>query len=147
MSENKLTNELPENFKELKKEADRKSNWRGRMDAVEELGQFKSQQTVQLLKRILATDTVFKVQEAAYRQLKQLGQDVEAPQKKVGGPIKDTDKILTRIKKSLPKGHTFGEFEEKLKKMRLDLYDTYEGELGKDFPAWLEEKWASLPGR
>jgi hypothetical protein len=51
---------------------------------------------------------------------------------------------LLRIKKSLPQGHTFEEFKEKLKKMRLDVYDTYEGEKGAGFDKWLENTWASL---
>jgi hypothetical protein len=139
--------ELPPNFKELKKSADRTSNWRERLDAVEELGQWKNDQTIKLLKRIMAADTVYKVQEAAFRQLKKLGEDVQMPPQKKSGAIKDVNKILLRIKKSLPEGHTFKEFEEKLKKMRLDVYDTYEGEKGADFDKWLQETWISLPAR
>ncbi len=33
--------ELPANYEELKKSANRKSNWRERLDAIEELGQVK----------------------------------------------------------------------------------------------------------
>lgn len=51
---------------------------------------------------------------------------------------------MLRIKKSLPEGHTYEEFKEKLKKMRIDVYDTYEGDKGADFDKWLENTWASL---
>lgn len=147
MTNKEVKSEVPPNFKELKKSADRKSNWRGRLDAVEELGQSKSESTIKLLKRIMATDTVFKVQDAAYRELKKWGEDVSQPPKKKGDAIKDVSKILLRIKKSLPKDHTFDEFEEKLKKMRLDVYDTYEGEKGAEFGKWLKETWESLQAK
>jgi hypothetical protein len=135
---------LPENYEELKKQAGRTSNWRERLDAVEELGKWKSKQTIDILKRIMNNDTVYKVQEAAYRKLKKLGEDVENPPRKKGDLVKDVNKILLRIKKSLPEGHSYEEFKEKLKKMRLDVYDTYEGDKGPDFDQWLENIWATV---
>jgi len=147
LTKNEIKNELPPNFKELKKSADRTSNWRERMDAVEELGQWKNDQTIKLLKRIIATDTVYKVKEAAYRELKKWDENISLPPKKKSDAIKDVSKILLRIKKSLPKDHTFSEFEEKLKKMRLDVYDTYEGEKGAQFDQWLKDTWNSLPNK
>jgi hypothetical protein len=135
---------LPENYEELKKQAGRTSNWRDRLDAVEELGKWKSKQTIDILKRIMNNDTVYKVQEAAYRKLKKLGEDVESPTRKKGELVKDVNKILLRIKKSLPEGHGYEEFKEKLKKMRLDVFDTYEGDKGPDFDQWLENMWETL---
>ncbi|MNW00954.1 hypothetical protein D3C71_1965170 [compost metagenome] len=58
--------------------------------------------------------------------------------------VKGITKILVRIKKSLPEGHSVEEFKEKLKKMRVDVYDTYEGEMGDDFDQWIETTWSSL---
>lgn len=135
---------LPENYEELKKQASRTSNWRERLDAVEELGNWKNKHVVDILIRIMNNDAVNKVQDAAFRKLKNLGEDVQLPQRKKGEVIKDITKILLRIKKSLPEGHSLEEFKEKLKKMRLDVYDTYEGEKGADFDQWLENTWASL---
>jgi hypothetical protein len=137
-------NGLPANYEELKKSANRTSNWIERLDAVEELGQWKNKQTIDLLMRIMNSDAVYKVQEAAFQQLKELGEDIQLPTRKKGDLIKGVTKILLRIKKSLPEGHTFEEFKEKLKKMRIDVYDTYEGEKGADFDNWLENTWASL---
>lgn len=147
MTNKEVKSEMPPNFKELKKEADRTSNWRGSMDAVEELGQWKNDQTIKLLKRIMAADTVYKVQVAAYRELKKWGEDVSEPKQKKSDAIKGVSKILLRIKKSLPQDHTFEQFEEKLKKMRLDVYDTYEGEKGAEFDQWLKSTWEDLPGK
>ena len=76
--------ELPANYEELKKSANRKSNWRERLDAIEELGQSKNKQVIDILTHIMNNDSVYKVQEAAYRQLKSLGEDVQLPARKEG---------------------------------------------------------------
>ncbi|MGM0877761.1 MAG: HEAT repeat domain-containing protein [Bacillota bacterium] len=135
---------LPENYEELKKQANRTSNWRERLDAVEELGHWKNKQIIDILMRLMNNDAVYKVQEAAFRKLKKIGEDVELPPRKKGDLVKDVTKILLRIKKSLPEGHSYEEFKAKLQKMRLDVYDTYEGDKGADFDKWLENMWASL---
>ncbi|MBT2699792.1 HEAT repeat domain-containing protein [Bacillus sp. ISL-40] len=140
-------NTLPENYEELKKQASRTSNWRERLDAVEELGKWKNKHIVDILMRVMNNDSVYKIQEAAFRQLKKLGEDVQLPQRKKGDLIKDITKILVRIKKSLPEDHSYEEFKEKIQKMRLDVYDTYEGDKGADFDTWLESTWVSLPKR
>ncbi|MFJ7509236.1 HEAT repeat domain-containing protein [Peribacillus simplex] len=139
--------ELPANYEELKKSANRKSNWRDRLDAIEELGQSKSKQVIDILTHIMNTDSVYKVQEAAYRQLKRLGEDVQLPARKKGELVKGLTKILVRIKKSLPEDHSYTEFKEKLQKMRMDIYDTYEGEKGADFDKWLENTWSAISKR
>lgn len=134
-------------FEELKKSANRSSNWRERLHAVEELGKLHNKQSIDILTRIVANDSVYSVQEAASQQLKAFGEDVQIPARKSGELIKGLTKILVRIKKSLPEGHTYDEFKEKLKKMRVDVYDTYEGDKGAEFDSWLESTWASLSTR
>jgi hypothetical protein len=139
-----VKSELPLNYEGLIKSANRTANWRERLEAVEELGQWKNKQIIDVLTRIMISDAVYEVQEAAFRKLKEFGEDIQLPSRKKGDLIKGVTKILLRIKKSLPEGHTFEEFKEKLKKMRIDVYDTYEGEKGADFDKWLEDTWASL---
>ncbi|WP_068614822.1 HEAT repeat domain-containing protein [Paenibacillus tuaregi] len=134
--------ELPENYNELKKAANRTSDWRARLEAVEELGKYP--QAIAVLRGVLKNDPVLRVQEAAQRQLQAHGEQVSIPKREAGDLIPGITKLLVRIKKSLPKDHTYEEFREKLKKMRIDVYDVYEGNLGDSFDKWLEEKWASL---
>jgi hypothetical protein len=143
----KNESKLPSNYEELKKSANRTSNWRERLKAVEELGQWKNKQIIDILTHRMVNDDVYKVQEAAYRKLKEFGEDVQLPSRKKDELIQGINKIMVRIKKSLPKDHTFEEFKEKLKKMRLDVYDTYEGEKGDDFDKWLENTWVSISKR
>lgn len=143
-----LKNELPPNYEQLKSSANRASNWRERLAAVEELGQWKNQKVIDVLTHRMNADTVSQVREAAFRKLKELGEEAQLPVRENNDfLIKDVTKILIRIKKSLPKDHTYEAFKEKLQKMRLDVYDTYEGEKGADFDQWLENKWASLSTR
>lgn len=147
MSNYEERTDLPANFDELKKSINRTANWRERLDAVEELGNWKTRETIELLKYSMAGDSVYKVREAAYRQLLTLGENVSKPEPKEEDAVKNTKKILVRIKKSLPKDHSYEEFKEKLKKMRIDVYDTYEGNKGAEFDKWLEQLWSELRTR
>lgn len=126
------------------KSANRSANWRERLAAVEALGGWDTKQATDALMRIMTGDSVYTVQEAAFNKLREMGEDVQLPPRKKGELIKGTAKILVRIKKSLPQGHSFEDFKVKLQKMRSDVYDTYEGDKGADFDQWLQETWASL---
>ncbi|WP_308637928.1 HEAT repeat domain-containing protein [Paenibacillus silvisoli] len=134
-------------LEELKKAAGRSANWRERLRAVEELGKRGGDEAVALLSGIVKHDAVHQVQKAAYRMLQELAVDAQQPVRKTGELVKGLNKILVRIKKSLPEGHTFAEFKEKLQKMRSDVYDIYEGDKEAEFDEWLERTWASLSRR
>ncbi|MBW7474774.1 HEAT repeat domain-containing protein [Paenibacillus oenotherae] len=139
--------ELSPSYEGVIKSANRSANWRERLEAVHALSQWNTGQVIEVLTRMMNNDPVYTVQEAAFRKLQELGEDVQMPARKQGERIKGTAKILIRIKKSLPQGHAFQEFKEKLQKMRSDVYDTYEGEKGAGFDEWLQETWASLRTR
>lgn len=147
MNPTEMKNELPPNYEELKKSANRSSNWRERLDAVEQLGQWKHKQVIDILTTRVSIDTVYQVQEAAYNKLTAWGVELPAPERAKGELIKGTTKTLIRIKKSLPKDHTYEAFKEKLKNMRLDIYNAYEGGKGEEFDQWLESTWAALSTR
>ncbi|WP_255549996.1 HEAT repeat domain-containing protein [Sporosarcina sp. E16_3] len=138
---NEIKNEMPPNYDELRKAVNRASNWRLRLDTIDELGQWKHKRTIDILLHRMNNDAVYKVVEAAHRNLVKFGEDVELPPRNRFELIKDANKVFLRIKKSLPRDHTFEEYKEKLKNMRLDLYDTYEGDKGEEFEAWLENVW------
>lgn len=143
MNNEELNNGLPENYEELKKAAGRSADWRARLEAVEELGRYNHKQIIDILNRLMISDPVYTVQEAAYEKLKAFGESVTAPSKNKPELFRGVSKIVLRIKKSLPQDHSYEEFKEKLKKMRIDVYDAYEGEKGEDFDAWLQKLWAS----
>ncbi|WP_028594779.1 HEAT repeat domain-containing protein [Paenibacillus assamensis] len=147
MDNQELQQEAASKYEELKKAANRTSNWRERLDAVEQLGQLDNPKAIDVLKHRLTNDSVYQVQEAAYRELKKLGEDVQLPPRKSGEIVKGLTKLLVRIKKSLPADHTYEQFKEKLQKMRSDVYDAYEGQKGDEFDQWLESTWASLSNK
>ena len=138
---NNIQHELPPNYEGLRKSINRNSNWRERLAAIEELGKWKHERTIDVLLHRMHNDAVYKVQEAAFQKLSNFGEKVQLPPRNKFELIKDTNKVLFRIKKSLPADHTYEAFKEKLKNMRLDLYDTYEGDKGEDFDQWLENAW------
>lgn len=135
---------LPEHYETLKKQANYTSSWRERLDAVEKLSAYQHEKVIDLLKNRMQHDTVHKVQAAAYEALAAFGENVEKPSPARFDIIKNTDKILLRVKKSLPKDHTVADFADKLKRMRIDVYDAYEGDKGEQFMNWLEERWVKL---
>ncbi|MER2192918.1 MAG: HEAT repeat domain-containing protein [Solibacillus sp.] len=132
---------LPENLNELKKDVNRAADWETRLAAVQELGKFKADETIKILQYVAKADLVTKVREAAGASLKKMGQNVPAFEAPKGEYFKDQSKVFVRIKKSLPKDHTYEDFKVKLAKMRSDMYNTYEGEKGANFDAWLKDVW------
>lgn len=144
MSNQPKQNELPENFAELKKAVNRTANWEERLNAVQELAQIQSAESIKILQYVAKADLVTKVRETAARKLRELGADVPAVELPKGGLFKDENKVFLRIKKSLPADHTFEDYKVKLEKMRSDIYNTYQGEKGADFEAWLEARWAAI---
>ncbi|WP_235680133.1 HEAT repeat domain-containing protein [Paenibacillus albicereus] len=136
-----LETEAADPVAELKRAASRSSDWRARQKAASELAALKAPQSAAILRRLLADDPVHPVREAAYRGLVSLGEPAQAPVRKGSVPVKGLDKIVVRVRKSLPEGHAFSDFKEKLRKMRLDVYDVLEGDKGAEFDGWLEEQW------
>ena len=144
MGKNIISTELPENYEELKKAANRTASWKARYDAVVELGKYNHNQVKDILRTRLANDPVYKVQEAAFQNLLDFGEEAQLPKRKKFELVKGANKVFVRVKKSLPKDHTFEDYLTKLKRMRIDVYDTYEGDKGDEFKTWLEKEWAKL---
>ncbi|ARF16121.1 HEAT repeat domain-containing protein [Sporosarcina ureae] len=135
---------LPEQYEALKKQANYTSSWRERLEAVKILSDYQHDKVIDLLKNRMQNDTVYQVQVTAYEALVAFGEKVEKPSPTRFDIIKNTDKIFLRVKKSLPKDHTVEDFADKLKRMRLDVFDAYEGDKGVEFMNWLEGRWAKL---
>ena len=141
MNNQEVTSNLPENFDELKKEVNRTADWEARLAAVQELSKIKEDEAIKILQYVAKADHVTKVREAAAKALKKNGKSVPSYELPKYGLFKDLRKVFLRIKKSLPKDHTYEDFKVKLEKMRIDIYNTYEGEKGPEFDAWLKDMW------
>ncbi|MBD7967745.1 HEAT repeat domain-containing protein [Paenibacillus gallinarum] len=142
---NKYTEGKPNNYEELKNDANNRSSWRTRLEAVKELSKWKCQESKDILWRRMNSDDVYSVKHAAFLGLQSFGENVKLPKKKSGNLIKDINKNLAKIKNSLPEGHDFSEFKEKFKQTKPVEYDTYDGDKGNKLDSWLENVWKSLP--
>lgn len=100
LENNETQQEFAEVYEQLKVAANRTSDWKTRLAAVNDLGEWKNQQTIDLLTHRLNNDTVYAVQEAAYRRLQEWGENVQPPVRKEGELVKGLTKILVRIKKA-----------------------------------------------
>ena len=141
MTNQEILSNLPENFGELKKAVNRTADWEARLQAVNELSKIQADEAIKILQYVASSDHVTKVREAAAKGLKKNGKSVPTYEAPKFGFFKDLRKVFLRIKKSLPKDHTYEDFKVKLEKMRIDIYNTYEGEKGEAFDAWLKDMW------
>ena len=141
MTNQEIPSNLPENFGELKKAVNRTADWEARLQAVNELSKIQADEAIKILQYVASSDHVTKVREAAAKGLKKNGKSVPTYEAPKFGFFKDLRKVFLRIKKSLPKDHTYEDFKVKLKKMRIDIYNTYEGEKGEAFDSWLKDMW------
>ena len=62
-----MLKEVPENMEELKRKATNQSNWRERLEAVNELKNYDCEQSRSILTNLAIHDSVFAVKEAAFR--------------------------------------------------------------------------------
>ncbi|MGW6675577.1 HEAT repeat domain-containing protein [Bacillus altitudinis] len=135
----------PTNYQELKKKANSKCDWRERLAAVEELGNWNCRESKDILRRRMISDKVFKVQETAFRKLQALEEDVRLPRKKKGNLIKNIQQTLSKVKSSLPPEHSYDDFKNKFKDSYPEHFDTYEGDKGSRFEQWLQTQWSNVP--
>lgn len=111
--------ETPTNIDELKKSAATKTDANIRLQAVEELGKWKCQQSIDILWRLMIHDLVYEVQHASFLRLQSFGQEVRLPKKAKGNLIKQIDKKIERVLKGIDGQLSFIEFVSVLQKKCL----------------------------
>ena len=137
--------EIAPNIDDLKKMAATKSDANLRLQAVEELGKWKSQQSIDILWRLMMNDLVYEVQNAAFLRLQSFGEQVKLPRKAKGNLIKQIDKKIEKVLKSIEGKITFSEFVETFKKKLPEEFDVYKHEKKTTFDKWLKNIVAGFP--
>ena len=132
---------LKQELAALKKDVNRTADWELRLQAVQALAKIKSDEAMSILNFVAKNEHVSTVRDAAVKAIKKAGGTAPSYELPKYGLFKDMRKVFLRIKKSLPKDHTYEDFKVKLEKMRIDIYNTYEGEKGASFDAWLKDMW------
>ena len=149
MVEQKFITEVPSNIEDLIRQSNNKTNWRVRLDAVNELRGYDCRQSRKIIKILALHDPVYKVMEAAFSAaqafgLTKKGKPLYLRKKKTGTLDEGIDKMLVRVRDSFKGEFSAREFKDKFKAMFPKTYDTYEGEMGDSFEEWLENALLSL---
>ena len=137
--------ETPPNIEELKSLAADRTSYENRLDAVEQLGNYKCRQSIDILWRRMISDKVYLVQETAFRKLQAFGEDVKLPKKQPGHLVKDINKKLARVKNALPDVFTPKQFRDKFQQLYPVEFDIYSYEKKHDFDGWIKNVLSSLP--
>jgi len=150
MSEQRFINEVPSNLEDLKKKSTNKSNWRDRLDSVNELKRYDCKQSRDIIKILALHDPVYKVKEAAFEAaqvfgITKKGKPLYLGNKKKGNLVEGITEILVRVRNSFEGKLSVQDFKEKFKATDPWTYDIYEGNMGDELDAWLKNVLSSLP--
>ena len=141
----KYKEETPADIEELKRQASDRTSYETRLNAVEQLGNFKCRQSKDILWRRMNSDKVYLVQETAFRKLQAFGEDVKLPRKQTGHLVKGINKKLARVRDTLPEKFTPKQFREKFQQLYPVEHDIYSYEKRNNFDAWVNNVLSSLP--
>ncbi len=150
MTKQSFIDHVPANIEELKKKSINKSNWRERLDSVNELKQYDCKESRDIISKLALHDPVYKVVEAAFRaaqafEITKKGKPFYLGKKKKRNLDASIIKILVGVRNSFVGEFDIQDFKEKFKMMDLKTYDTYEGDMGDELDEWLKNAVSSLP--
>jgi len=142
--------EVPSNIDDLKTKSNNKSNWRERLDSINELKRYDCRESRDIIKILALHDPVSKVMEAAYEAAHALGitkkgKPLYLGKKKKGNLVAGITKILVRVRNSFEGEFSVQDFKAKFKAIDPRTYDTYEGDMGDGFDEWLQDVLLTLP--
>ena len=137
--------ETATNIEELKKMAAKKSDADLRLKAVAELGKWKCQQSIDILWRLMMHDLVYEVKHESFLRLQAFGENVTLPRKIKGNLIKQINKKIEKLIRTLEGQISFTEFIDAFQKAMPEEYDVYKHEKKTNFEKWLTNIINSLP--
>lgn len=140
-----LENKVPENIELLRSKSMDRADSQSRLDAVDELGKFKCQESKDILWRLMMNDRVYAVQHRAFIKLQAFGEDVKLPRKRKGHQVKDINKKLSSVLKSIGGEYFEENFNKKFKQLYPEEYDIYIQEKGGKFNSWIKNVIQNLP--
>lgn len=142
-----MEEKTPEHIEALKKQADDRSSYKTRLEAVEELGNYKCQQSKDILWRLMLNDRVNSVQQRAFRKLQAFGENVKLPKKRKGHTINEINKKLGVVERSMPASYSQQDFNRKFQELYPEAFDVYTFEKKGKFDTWIQNVLNSLPNR
>lgn len=131
--------EIPKDINELKKQARNKLSYKKRLDAVEELGKYKCQQSQDILWRRMVSDKIYLVKLLSFKKLQAFGIPVSLPKKKRGVLVKDINKKLFKIRESFKEDFTIEQFKSRFLELYPEDFDIYSYEKdGQKMDVWIK---------
>lgn len=137
-----IKKETPSKIKELVKMADDKTNWKRRLESVNELRKWDCKQSREVLTKLALHDLVFKVKEEALKATQPLGitkngKPLRINGKPKGNLIKDINIKLCKVEEILKEEFEINKFKKKFKQLYPEEYDVYEYEKENKFDEWI----------
>jgi len=140
-----MENKTPENLEALKRKAADKTSYKVRLEAVEELGNFKCRQSIDILWGLMINDKVHGVQHRAFMKLQAFGEKVKLPRKPKGHLIKNVNKQLEKVLAAIGGTYSSEEFNRKFQELYPETFDVYSFEKKGGFDLWITNVLKSLP--
>lgn len=123
-----------------------KSDYKSRLEAIEFLSQYKCYECKKELYRLMKTDKIFEVKEAAFRALQNWGEPVKLYKKKKGKTIKSiNDKLLVIHNSFNGDSYELTDFKARLKGTYPEVYDVYSYEKRNKFDTFLLNSIKTFP--
>lgn len=141
----KFTEESPSNIEELVAQANDKSSHEKRIEAVNKLGKFKCDLSIDALQSIVEKDRVYDVRRIAYERLRRFGCEIHPPKK--DKPFIDdqiSEKFLL-IRSALNETSSVDRYIKKFKSMFPEDYDLHLYQKKNQFKKWVGNIISNLP--
>ncbi len=140
-----------EKIKELVKQANCKTSWKQRLDALNEIKTYDCQERKDVVIRLALHDRVFKIKEEAFRIAQSLGltkngKPIFLGKKDIGYKPSDFTKKFQRIKRELEMVDFQLEiFKERFLLIDPEMFDVMHYEKGTKFDIWIQNTYQGLP--
>jgi hypothetical protein len=140
-----------EKIKELVKQANCKTSWKQRLDALNNIKTYDCQERNDVVIRLALHDKVFKIKEEAFRVAQSLGltkngKSIFLGKKDIGYKPSDFTKKFQRIKRELGMDDfQLATFKEKFLLIDPEMFDVMLYEKDTKFDMWIQSTYQGLP--
>lgn len=145
---------MPLNLAAVKARLRDRTNYKDRIQAVDELASSGVPQSKDLLWRVMLDDLVYAVQKQAFLRLQAMGEKVRLPKKKPKPLIKNIEQMVGKVYDSLDRRYDAAEFSAKFQSMYPEAFDVYQYETSGEnnrfqkpgeFDRWVQKVLKNLP--
>lgn len=143
--------ETPANIKELVNDANCKTSWETRLNALNELKKYDCQQVRDVVTRLALHDRIFNIKREAFLVAQALkitkgGNPIRLTKRENGYKQSDYTKLFTRIKREqMMEFLDVEKFKQAWEILNPEMLDTIKFEKRKNLDKWIEDTFKTLP--